>query len=68
MTSAGACLRGITWGPREATEGGGEDVGDVELAVWCAAELVPPLDEFALTLSSASAVGGRDRQQGCSFK
>lgn len=63
MTSAGACLRGITWGPRVATEGGGEDVGDVELPVWCTAELVPPLDEFPLTLSSASAAGGRDSQK-----
>lgn len=34
-------------------------MGDVELPVWCTAELVPPLDEVALTLSSASAAGGR---------
>lgn len=62
MTSAGACLRGITWGPRVATEGGGEDVGGVELPVWCAAEFVPALDEFPLALSSASA-GGRSRAE-----
>lgn len=67
MTSAGACLRGITWGPRAATEGGGDDVGDAALPGWCAAELVPPPEEFPLTLSSASAAGGRNARQGCSF-
>lgn len=55
ITSAGACLRGITWGPRVAMEGGGEEVGGVELPVWGPAELVPLLDVFPLTLSSASA-------------
>lgn len=56
MTSAGACLRGIAWGPRVDTEGGGEDEGDVELPVWCTAEFVPLVAEFAATFTSVSAV------------
>lgn len=56
MTSAGACLRGIAWGPRAATEGGGEDVGDGEPPVWCAEEFVAIVAEFPTMFTSVSAV------------
>lgn len=56
ITSAGACLRGIAWGPRAAREGGGEDEGDGEPPVWCTAEFVKPMVEFPATLTSVSAV------------
>lgn len=56
MTSAGACLRGIAWGPSVDTEGGGEDDGDVELPVWSAAGFVPLVAELAAMFTSASAV------------
>lgn len=53
--SAGACLRGIAWGPRVDTERGGEDEGDGEPPVCCAEEFVP-LVVFPATFTSVSAV------------
>lgn len=56
--SAGACLRGITWGPREAMEGGGEDEGDGEPPAGCTEGFVTPVAELPVTFTSVSAVGG----------
>lgn len=61
-TSAGACLRGITCGPREVIERGGEDEGDGEPPVGCAEAFVTLVAEFPATFTSVSAVTGGQRR------
>lgn len=58
ITSAGACLRGIAWGPMVATDGGGEDEGDAELTVWFTAGFVPLVAGFPAAFTSVSARSG----------
>lgn len=56
ITSAGACLRGIAWGPSVVMESGGEEDGEGEPPVGCVEEFVTLVAEFPAMVTSVSAV------------